>query len=197
MGLGSLFSALSEKVVAVKETLTGIPSLIRDHIKDIFSNMIDAVLSLPAKINDLKNDMVQKLKDIIDGILNLPEKIKDVIKALVLPSDGFIEGKIQHFRDKLYAMGVDTYDMGSIFNKEQPFADITCTIRGQTVTIVRMDVVDKVVKKFRPVIRGFMWLMLVFYNINQFMHFIGQEGMTLGGIVKTADAESKRSWLDG
>ena len=65
------------------------------------------------------------------------------------------------------------------------------------VTIVRMDVVDKVVKKFRPIIRGFMWLMLVFYNINQFLHFIGQESMTLGGIIKTADAESKRSWLDG
>lgn len=201
MGLSSLFSALSEKVVAVKETLSGIPSLIRDHIKDIFSNMIDTVVSLPSKIKgyivDLRDTVLEKLRSIIQGILDLPEKIGDAIKGLFLPSDGFIEGKIQYFRDKLYAMGVDTYDMGSIFNKEQPFADITCTIRGQTVTIVRMDVVDKVVKKFRSVIRGFMWLMLVFYNINQFMHFIGQEGMTLGGIVKTADAESKRSWLDG
>lgn len=95
-------------------------------------------------------------------------KIGDAIKGLFLPSDGFIEGKIEHFREKLLCMGIDTYDMGSIFNTEQPFADITCTIRGQTVTIVRMDVVDKVVKKFRPIIRGFMWLMLVFYNINQF-----------------------------
>lgn len=159
--------------------------------------MIDAVLTIPSKIKDFRNDMVQKLRDIIDGILNLPEKIKDAIKALFLPSDGFIEGKIDHFRQKLLGMGIDTYDMGSIFNKEQPFEDITCTIRGQTVTIVRMDVVDKVVKKFRPIIRGFMWLMLVFYNINQFLHFIGQESMTLGGIIKTADAESKRSWLDG
>lgn len=159
--------------------------------------MIDAVLSMPSKIKDLRDDMVQKLKDIIDGILHLPDKIGDAIKGLFLPSDGFIEGKVQHFRDKLLAMGIDTYNMGPIFNTEQPFTDITCTIRGQTVTIVRMDVVDMVVKKFRPVIRGFMWLMLVFYNINQFLRFIGQEGMTLGGIVKTADAESKRSWLDG
>lgn len=184
-------------MVAIKETLGNIPGIIRGHIKDIFSNMIDAVLSMPSKIKDLRDDMVQKLRDIIDGILDLPDKIGDAIKGLFLPSDGFIESKIQHFRDKLYAMGIDTYDMGSIFNKEQPFADITCTIRGQTVIIVRMDVVDMVVKKFRPVIRGFMWLMLVFYNINQFLRFIGQEGMTLGGIVKTADTESKRSWLDG
>lgn len=201
MGLGSLFSALSEKVVAVKETLSGIPSLIRDHIKDIFSNMIDTVVSLPSKIKgyilDLRDTVLEKLRSIIQGILDLPDKIGDAIMGLFLPSDGFIEGKIQHFRDKLYSMGIDTYDMGSIFNTEQPFTDITCTIRGQTVIIVRMDVVDKVVKMFRPVIRGFMWLMLVFYNINQFLRFIGQEGMTLGGIVKTADAESKRSWLDG
>lgn len=178
-------------MVAVKDTLGNIPTIIRDHIKDIFSNMIDAVLSIPSKIKDLRDDMVQKLKDIIDGILNLPEKIKDAIKALFLPSDGFIEGKVQHFRDKLLGMGIDTYDMGSIFNKEQPFEDITCTIRGQTVSIVRMDVVDKVVKKFRPTIRGFMWLMLVFYNYNQFMGFIGQKGMTLGGIIRTASGKGE------
>lgn len=201
MGLSSLFSALSEKVAAVKETLSGIPSLIRDHIKDIFSNMIDTVVSLPGKIKsyivDLRDTVLEKLRSIIQGILDLPEKIGDAIKGLFLPSDGFIEGKIEHFREKLLGMGIDTYDMGPIFNTEEPFADITCTIRGQTVTIVRMDVVDKVVKKFRPIIRGFMWLMLVFYNINQFLYFIGQEGMTLGGIIRTADAESKRSWLDG
>lgn len=179
----------------------GIPSLIRYHIKDIFSNMINTVISLPSEIKgyivDLRNTVLEKLRSIMQGIIDLPDKMGDAIMGLFLLSDDFIEGKIQHLRDKLLGMGVDTYNMGSIFNTEQPFADITCTIRGQTVTIVRMDVVDKVVKKFRPVIRGFMWLMLVFYNINQFLRFIGQESMTLGGIIKTADAESKRSWLDG
>lgn len=159
--------------------MSNIPSLIKDYIVD------------------LRDSVLEKLRSIIQGIIDLPDKIGDAIKGLFLPSDGFIESKIDHFRNKLMSMGVDAYDMGSIFNKEQPFADITCTIRGQTVTIVRMDVVDKVVKKFRPIIRGFMWLMLVFYNINQFMRFIGQEGMTLGGIIKTADTLSKRSWLDG
>lgn len=159
--------------------MTNIPSLIKDYIVD------------------LRDSVLEKLRSIIQGIIDLPDKVGDAIKGLFLPSDGFIEGKIDHFRNKLICMGVDAYDMGLIFNKEQPFTDITCTIRGQTVTIVRMDVVDKVVKKFRPIIRGFMWLMLVFYNINQFMRFIGQEGMTLGGIIKTADTQSKRSWLDG
>lgn len=189
MGLNALFSALSEKVTAVKETLVGIPTLIRDYIKGIFSKMIDTVLTIPDKIKDFKDGMIQKLKDIIQGILDLPDKIGDAIKGLFLPSDGFIESKIEHFRDKLLGMGIDTYDMGAIFNSEQPFTDITCSIRGQEATIVRMDVVDKVVKRFRPVIRGFMWLMLVFYNINQFLAFIGQKGMTLGGIIRTAQGK--------
>ena len=175
--------------------MSGIPSLIRDHIKDIFSNMIDTVVSLPGKLKsyiiDLRDTVLEKLRSIIQGILDLPEKIGDAIKGLLLPSDGFIEGKIEHFREKLLGMGIDTYDMGSIFNMEEPFADITCTIRGQTVTIVRMDVVDKVVKKFRPTIRGFMWLMLVFYNYNQFMCFIGQKGLTLGGIIRTAQGKGE------
>lgn len=50
-------------MVAVKETLSGIPSLIRDHIKDIFSNMIDTVVSLPGKIKgyivDLRDTVLE------------------------------------------------------------------------------------------------------------------------------------------
>lgn len=157
--------------------------------------MIDTVVSLPSKIKgyilDLRDTVLEKLRSIIQGILDLPDKMGDAIIGLFLPSDGFIEGKIDHFRQKLLGMGVDTYDMGTIFNNEQPFEDITCIIRGQTVTIVRMDVVDKVVKKFRPTIRGFMWLMLVFYNYNQFMGFIGQKGMTLGGIIRTAQGKGE------
>lgn len=65
-------------MVAVKETLSGIPSLIRDHIKDIFSNMIDTVVSLPGKIKgyivDLRDTVLEKLRSIIQGILDLPEK---------------------------------------------------------------------------------------------------------------------------
>ncbi len=102
------------------------------------------------------------------------------------------QSKFDYFRSKLLDMGVDSYDMSGIFSNEKPFADITCTIRGQTVTIVRMDIVDDVVIKFRPVIRGFMWLMLVFYNYNQFMHFIGQGSLTLGGIIRTASAKSEK-----
>lgn len=173
LGLDALFSALSDKVAAVRDGVLSIPETLRGYIMD------------------LQDAILEKQQFIVDGILNAPEKIGDAIAGLFLPSDSFIEGKIEHFREKLLGMGVDTYDMGAIFNREQPFADITCTIRGQTVTIVRMEFVDSAVKKFRPVIRGFIWLMLLFYNFNQFMHFIGQEGMTLGGIVRTADAKQK------
>lgn len=70
--------------------------------------------------------------------------------------------------------------MSAIMGKETVFSDITCTVFGQKVVIVRMDIVENAVLKFRAVIRGFMTLMLVIYNYNQFMGLIGQSQLTLG-----------------
>ena len=131
------------------------------------------------------------MKTIIDGITTLPERIAECIKNIFIPSEGFIEGKIDYFRKKLLGMGIDTYNMGSIFNEEQPFEDLTCTIGGHEVTVVNMSIVDKVVLKFRPVIRGLLCLLLVLYNYDQFMGFIGQKGLTVGGIIKTVSGKGE------
>ena len=184
---------ITEKLLIIQTVIDKIPDSIKERVSDIFKNMIDTVISLPSRIREFIVDFRDTVVQLFD---KLPEIIMDAIKRVFIPEDGFIESKIEHFRDKLLEMGIDTYNMGAIFNSEQPFTDITCSVRGQEVTIVRMDVVDKVVKKFRPVIRGFMWLMLVFYNFNQFMGFIGQKGMTLGGIIHTADAEGKKEWYE-
>lgn len=70
--------------------------------------------------------------------------------------------------------------------KEKPLEDITCTIMGKTVTIVRMDIVNSAVLKFRAVIRGFIALLLVMYNYDMFMGLIGQQGMQLGSMIQFA-----------
>lgn len=180
------------KLVELVDNMVKLPVLLKEKIEEVFQDMIKNVLLLPLRLKDIYDIIIEKAKSIIDGILELPTKIGDAIKGLFVPSDGFFETKIEHFRKKLLGMGIDTYDMGSIFSEGKPFDDITCTIMGQEVTIIKMDVVEKVVLKFRPVIRGFMWLMMVFYNFNQFMGFIGQDGVTLGGIIKTASTDSER-----
>lgn len=153
----------------------------------------EAVLNIPDIIEefilDMKNGIIDKINNIIRNITDLPSLMIEKLKDFLLPDTEFINSKLEHFRARLLSMGVDTYDMGHIFNKEQPFEDLTANVRGHKVVVVNMNVVDLVVKKFRPVIRGFLWLMLVFYNFNQFMGFIGQQGVTVGSIIRTATSK--------
>lgn len=128
-------------------------------IGEWFASVIEAVAQLPAKIAEL----------VIDGL-----------KWLFIPDEDFINSKIEYLKKAFNRLGVATYDMSAIMGKETVFSDITCTIFGQEVVIVRMDIVENAVLKFRAVIRGFMTLMLVIYNYNQFMGLIGQQQLTLG-----------------
>ena len=133
------------------------------------------------------SSIVNKLSDVAEKIANLPtlliEGIVEGIKSVFVPDVDYIESKVQYLRDEFLALGVGFYDMSDIFNQEKPFTDITATIRGQEVVLVNMDIADKAVQEFRGIIRGFIVLLLVIYNYNQFMGFIGQQGLTLGGVI--------------
>lgn len=137
--------------------------------------MIKNIDSLPDRIGEF-------IQGVIDSIIELPEKVGEFIKNLFVPSDGYIEKKIEEIKTKFLGLGSQSYDMTKIFNKKQPFEDIKCMILGQEVTIVDFDAVDTVIDHFRPIIQGFMYLMLIFYNVNQFLGFIGQEGVAVGSI---------------
>lgn len=143
-------------------------------IGEWFASVIEAVAQLPAKIAEL----------VIEGL-----------KKLFIPDEDFINAKIEYLKKAFNRLGVSTYDMSAIMGKETVFSDITCTIFGQEVVIVRMDIVENAVLKFRAVIRGFMTLMLVIYNYNQFMGLIGQQQLTLGfqtiGVLRGMKEEEK------
>lgn len=138
--------------------------------------------------------------------------ILDGIKGIFIPSDGFIEDKLEILKTNFVnAFGVTAYDMSLIFNEKQGFEDITCTLYGQTVTIVDMDNVVKGILKFRPIIRGFIVLLMIYYNINQCLSFIGQGsieartgvsgggigGLTVNGGCDTPLLEDNRKRLGG
>lgn len=105
------------------------------------------------------------------------------IKTIFVPSEDFINEKVAYLKEQFERLGVATYDMTSVMGKEKPLEDITCNIMGQTVTIVRMDIVDSAVLKFKSVIRGFITLLLVAYNYDMFMGLIGQQGMQIGSMI--------------
>lgn len=129
------------------------------------------------------NSVVASIKElpsrIIDGLI-------EGIKTIFIPREEFINEKVDYLKEQFELLGVATYDMSSIMGKETPLEDITCTIMGQTVTIVRMDIVNTGIQKFRAVIRGFIALLLVMYNYDMFMGLIGQQGMQLGSLIRSA-----------
>lgn len=121
-------------------------------------------------------------------IANLPiafiEGVGNLLKELFLPDEEFIKEKVAYLSEQFQVLGVATYDMSSFMGSETSLTDITCNIMGQEVTIVRMDIVNDAILKFRAVIRGFIALLLVMYNYDMFMGLIGQQGMQLGSMIQ-------------
>lgn len=188
--IGELGNAFGKHFSGLKESISNLGSSIGTFFSELKESISDLGSSIGKRISDLQNSVISFFKDIgeffgqlIFEIQNLPERILNGIKAVFIPSDGFIEGKIDFLTRQFTKLGVSPYDMSSIFNKEHGFENITCKIAGREVVIVNMSFMDTVLSKFRPIIRGFMTLMLIFYNINQFLGLIGQQGMTIGGIV--------------
>lgn len=158
-------------------------------LQSVLSDTLEKIKLIPSSIgtfiNDMRDKIVDKLTIVVSGIVSLPDKIFEGIKFIFVPDSDYLANRIDYLREQVQRIGVASYDMSAILGKETPLEDIKVSIRGKQVTIINMGIVDKVVLKFRSVIRGFMWLMLVFYNYNQFMGVIGQRSMTLGGIIST------------
>lgn len=167
LGLDNLFNGVKDKLVTLGGYILNLPSSIAENIKGFFENIGD------------------KLVSIGELVLDVPEKILEGIKGIIVPDDGYIEDKLAYLTEEFNRLGIGTYDMSGIMSTETALADITGTYGGKSVTFVNMKVVDTVVVKFRPVIRGFMWLMLVIYNYNQFMGLIGQQALTLGSMIRS------------
>lgn len=144
------------------------------------SDIAEGITQIPAQIVDGLRGFFQS---VLDAVLGIPDLILDGLKVLILPSDGYIERTIDKLYAEMESLGVQVYDMSGVFSKEKPFEDIKATINGVEVVMVDMRVVRIGVDYFRPLIRGFIVLMLVMYNLNQFFGLIGQQPITLGGNV--------------
>ena len=159
-----------------------------EHAKANFSAYSDYWDNSGGGDDDPSPGIISGLRNVVNAISSLPGKIGnailDILKSLFIPADGYLEGKINYLVDRFKgAFSVTPYDMSSVFSSEKELSDITVTMYGTTATIVNMDYVIEALTKFRKVIRGFITLLLLFYNINQFLAFIGQAPITLGALI--------------
>lgn len=127
------------------------------------------------------------LSSVVDVITNLPQLIIDgignLLKSIFLPSDGFIEEKLDFLKRKFeVTFGIGAYDISHVFSEEKALTDVKISFYGKNLTLVKMKYVLNALATFRPVIRGFIALLLVFYNINQFLAMVGCAPVTLGAL---------------
>lgn len=152
---------------------------------DFLKSIVDVLGGIAYAIFNVFSDTLQS---IIDGILSIPKAIFNFIKRIFIPEDGFIEDAKEKLKIAFSHLLIE-YDLTSLISGEKPISDITCTLYGQKVTILDSSIVVKGINAFRHIVRGFIVLMLILFNINQFLALIGQPTISqvLGGAVASSN----------
>ncbi|MBD9048636.1 MAG: hypothetical protein EGR46_06825 [Ruminococcus sp.] len=125
------------------------------------------------------------VSNIWNSVKGIPGSILDGLKWLFVPDTEHINNSIDSlvisFKN---AFGVDSFDISGVFGTEAEIGNQQGTIQVGSITftgtVFDSSFLLKAVNSFRPAIRGFIVFLLVLYNINQFLRFIGQEGLSLG-----------------
>lgn len=217
--LSSIVDWLSNIITAIK----GLPALIFQAFKDALSNISSAVSSVASAVYEffkpfidfvknsfnlvtdaLKNigktifgAFVDTLQSIIDGILAIPKAVGEFIKNLFVPKDGEMDKALDKLKSAFSGL-LYSYELTSLATGSKEFGDITCTLYGKKVTILDASLVLKGVGYFRSIIRGFIALLLVLFNVNQFLGFIGQPAISIvGGIRAMTQGGDKNETTKG
>ena len=123
-------------------------------------------------------DYTEQHETIIDKISNIPDAIVNGIKNLFIPDKDYFSNKLKSVESKyLGILGFSVDDFESMlmgFSKETPISDVIVELNiggnMQKVNVLNSSVVVQGVNYFRPYIRGFVVLLMVFFSMNQLMH---------------------------
>ena len=153
---------------------------------DFFASIIDWLSSIAKSISEIPSRIGEFLENLGTSLLNGLEKlgntILDGIKRIFIPDMEVINSKIDYLKNRfMVAFGISDYDVSFMFISEKALGDITINILGTNVTIVSMKFVIEALATFRPILRGFLALLLIYYHIDQFLNFIGQSSSARGG----------------
>lgn len=132
--------------------------------------------------------------DIIQGIKNLPSLIVDGIKGLFVPDTAVIEAKFNDTMGGLKErLGIDVFDMDSLFSASSAPDDIegSYSVGGFSYSgkFVDFTYLIQAVDKLRPYIRGFIVLLLFFFNIRQ---ALGMFGLHSGEIASASNGGNSK-----
>lgn len=177
----SCSESLIQIPVAIWDYVSQLPELIWNFIKDIPSMVWGFFESAFSTISSVT-------QNIFDNVVQLPQNILNGLQYLFVPDTEQINNSINTLVNNFKsAFGVNSYDISNLFGTETEVGDITGTINiggfEFNTSFFDSSVFIKGVNTFRPAVRGFVVFLLILYNINQFLHFIGQQGLSLGSLI--------------
>ena len=114
------------------------------------------------------------------------------MKNLFIPKSEDIDSSFNKIKEVIAKLQID-YDLGSMVTGEKAIEDISCTLYGQKVTILKADIIIKGIGGFKAIIRGFICFLLIMFNINQFLALIGQAPISIAGGRSAHDGKGAKS----
>ena len=211
-----MFNALKETLGKILDFLKFLPDNIWEFFKDAFNGILNLVKKGPTTVYNLFKNILEGIKtaigavagavydffspaiEFIKGILNniiefwkgLANLITNAVKRVFIPDDGVIESIMDRLKANFNGLLV-SYDLKGLVTSSKMFSDITITMNKKTMTVIDSSVIDTAIKHFRPIIRGFMVLLLILFNVNQFLAFIGQPAISIVGGLQALQKSEK------
>ena len=169
-------AGIADKLTSIVNSFTEIPGLIYEKFTDILTTISERVQS------------------VVDAITSLPSLILEGIKDIFVPDTVVIEQEFNTLLDNLQAkMGITNYDLDNLFSGSAAPTNINGTFNFGlfqfTGTFVDFSFLIKGVEHFRPFIRGFIVLLLLFFNMRMALNIFG---LSSGEIQAAADANNKK-----
>ena len=119
-------------------------------------------------------------KSLWESIKEIPSAIGNTIKDIFVPDSEAIASSVNRLKDGIRtAFGVDALDISTVFggsvaiDDSNHAADSYLGIDISGTSFLNTSWLKTSIQTFRPYIRGFIVLLLLLYNTNQFLAFIG------------------------
>lgn len=165
-GIKSFFSGLWDMLKGLLNGILGAIGALGDLIKSLIGGLLSGLSSLLSSILDVIKSILSAIGNIVSGILN---GLLDLLLSLFVPYDTYFTDKFNGIKANLNSiLNIDSYT--KLFNSDyadSSIKDITVTVFGQTVTIVKFSMYEHFRNVINTLIYAFMFFLLAIYNYSQ------------------------------
>lgn len=173
------------------EAISNLPKLVANAFSSFFTNIGNGITNVASGISKIAANVANALSgffsNVVEAITGLPDLILNGIKSIFVPDADYIETAFTSFTDEMKAkFNIDTSAFESLFQAEQPVEDISADYDVPGVGTLNLKFLDtsflsSALDKFRPIIRGFIVLMIFLFNIRQLIGFFGYDAGVVAG----------------